>query len=54
MMNELESRGILQDGDLIEVRPEGQISINNNNLPASYNLPVIESGAQESHIIFNG
>ena len=39
-------RGILLDGDVIKVWEEGDISIDNYNLPAPENIPVLQAAAQ--------
>ena len=46
MVKKIEMRGILRDGDVIEVWEEGEISIGDNNLSAPDNLPVTEAAAQ--------
>ena len=50
-VNKIYIRGILRDGDVIEVRSEGEISIDNDNLLVPENLPVLEAVAQG---IFSG
>ena len=43
-------RVILQNGDVIKVREEVEISINGDNIPVPYNILVLEAA---EHIIFN-
>ena len=40
MVNKIDIRGVLQDGDVIEDRSEGHMYIDFNNLPALDNLPL--------------
>ena len=54
MVNKIESRGVLQYGDVIEDRSEVHISIDVNNLPTPDNLLVPEAGEQAAHRICNG
>ena len=51
MVKKTERMGVLRDGDVIEVRSEGEISIDNDNLLVPENLPVLEAVAQD---IFSG
>ena len=49
-MKIIERSGFLRDGDYIKVCPEGEIYIDDGDLPASEYLPVSKSEAQ---IIFS-
>ena len=53
MVKKKERRRILQDGDVINIQSEGNISIDDNNLPMPYNLPVSVTGAESPQRIFN-
>ena len=52
-VKEIERRGILRDGFFIKFWLERNISIDNDNLPAPENFPVLEAVAQTEHRIFN-
>ena len=42
MMNKIERRRIIQDADVIKVREECEIDIDDDNLSAPENLPVVD------------